>query len=46
LSHHHGVGKIRKKWLRESIGDTGIMALKAVKDAWDPNNVMGCGNLL
>ena len=28
ISHHHGVGKIRKRWVQESIGDTAIDLLK------------------
>eukprot|EP00947_MAST-08B_sp_MAST-8B-sp1_P002420 g2420.t1 len=46
ISHHHGVGKHRKKWLPETISDTGMHILKAVKTAVDPSNVFGAGNLL
>jgi alkyldihydroxyacetonephosphate synthase len=45
ISHHHGVGKHRKKWLRETVSDTGMEMLKAVKKAVDPTNVMNNGNL-
>ena len=31
ISHHHGVGKLRKKFLPRSIGNTGIEILKGVK---------------
>lgn len=46
LSHHHGVGKLRKKWLRQTISDVGIDMLRGVKQAVDPQNIFGNGNLL
>lgn len=46
LSHHHGVGKLRKQWLKESISDVGFGMLKSVKDYVDPSNIFGNRNLL
>ncbi|XP_012997896.1 alkyldihydroxyacetonephosphate synthase, peroxisomal isoform X2 [Cavia porcellus] len=46
LSHHHGVGKLRKQWLKESISDVGFGMLKSVKDYVDPTNIFGNRNLL
>ncbi|XP_043549469.1 alkyldihydroxyacetonephosphate synthase, peroxisomal isoform X2 [Chiloscyllium plagiosum] len=46
LSHHHGVGKLRKRWLKDSISDVGIGMLKSVKQYVDPNNIFGNRNLL
>eukprot|EP00064_Thunnus_orientalis_P016181 superscaffoldBa00003152_g16244 len=46
LSHHHGVGKLRKEWMRETISNVGIGMLKSVKDYVDPNNIFGNRNLL
>lgn len=46
LSHHHGVGKIRKKWMKSTISDTGYDTLRAVKNSLDPRNVFGSKNLL
>eukprot|EP00042_Codosiga_hollandica_P036090 m.272685 g.272685 ORF g.272685 m.272685 type:complete len:613 (+) comp54801_c0_seq1:13-1851(+) len=45
ISHHHGVGKIRKRWITETIGETGVTMLRAVKDRIDPQNIFGNGNL-
>lgn len=45
LSHHHGVGKIRKSFMDRVVGQTGIRMLRAVKKELDPNNVIGNGNL-
>ncbi|KAG7227608.1 hypothetical protein INR49_005423 [Caranx melampygus] len=46
LSHHHGVGKLRKEWMRETVSNVGIGMLKSVKDFVDPNNIFGNRNLL
>ncbi|XP_068101543.1 alkyldihydroxyacetonephosphate synthase, peroxisomal [Hyperolius riggenbachi] len=46
LSHHHGVGKLRKHWLKDSISDVGIGMLRSVKNYVDPDNVFGNRNLL
>uniref|UniRef100_A0A8C5P0N0 Alkylglycerone-phosphate synthase n=2 Tax=Jaculus jaculus TaxID=51337 RepID=A0A8C5P0N0_JACJA len=46
LSHHHGVGKLRKQWLKEAISDVGFGMLKSVKDYVDPSNIFGNRNLL
>ncbi|KAM3861770.1 alkyldihydroxyacetonephosphate synthase, peroxisomal [Diretmus argenteus] len=46
LSHHHGVGKLRKEWMRETISTVGMGMLKSVKEYVDPNNIFGSRNLL
>ena len=46
LSHHHGIGKIRRRWMQQSIGDQGIGMIKAVKNYVDPTNVFASGNLI
>lgn len=46
LSHHHGVGKLRKRWVTGALGPVGVDMLKAVKTSIDPQNIFGCGNLL
>ncbi|XP_063789462.1 alkyldihydroxyacetonephosphate synthase, peroxisomal [Pseudophryne corroboree] len=46
LSHHHGVGKLRKQWLKDSISDVGIGMLRSVKNYVDPSNIFGNRNLL
>lgn len=45
LSHHHGVGKLRKKWLKKTISDVGMEMIKSVKKSIDPDNIFGNGNL-
>eukprot|EP01017_Pseudomicrothorax_dubius_P014782 TRINITY_DN1730_c0_g1_i1.p1 TRINITY_DN1730_c0_g1~~TRINITY_DN1730_c0_g1_i1.p1 ORF type:complete len:599 (+),score=172.14 TRINITY_DN1730_c0_g1_i1:1630-3426(+) len=46
ISHHHGVGKLRKKFMKDSVGDTGVRILEGVKKAFDPNNTFANGNLV
>ncbi|KAH7731635.1 alkyldihydroxyacetonephosphate synthaseperoxisomal [Aphelenchoides avenae] len=46
ISHHHGVGKLRKRWLPQTVGQVGISVLKRIKEEVDPNNVFGSGNLI
>ncbi|XP_066933176.1 alkyldihydroxyacetonephosphate synthase, peroxisomal-like [Clytia hemisphaerica] len=46
VSHHHGIGKIRKQFLEKTITEAGINALKGLKQAIDPNNIFGVNNLL
>lgn len=46
LSHHHGIGKLRMKWLPQSISPIGCDMIKALKKTVDPTNVFGNGNLI
>lgn len=46
LSHHHGVGKLRKDFLPSSVSTTGIDLLKGIKKHMDPKNVFAAGNLI
>jgi len=46
ISHHHGVGKIRKQFLAKTISESGINALRGLKHAIDPQNIFGVNNLL
>ena len=40
------VGKIRKKWLRSTIGEVGLGSMRAVKEYIDPQNIFGSNNLM
>jgi alkyldihydroxyacetonephosphate synthase len=46
ISHHHGIGRVRRDWLPRELGDAGMAALRAVKQALDPNGIMNPGVLL
>jgi alkyldihydroxyacetonephosphate synthase len=44
LSHHHGVGKLRQRFLPAIFSPTALAWRDAAKRAIDPDNVFGCGN--
>ena len=46
LSHHHGVGHDSARWMPAETGAAGMLALRAVKAALDPEGVMNPGKLL
>lgn len=46
ISHHHGVGKLRKKFLVNSIGETGVSMIRGLKQTVDPQNIFATGNLV
>jgi len=45
IAHHHGIGRVRKQWLRVELGEA-YDTLVRIKQAIDPNNVMNPGALL
>ena len=44
ISHHHGVGKIRKDFLKNTLSASSIELLKKMKQWNDPQNVFGIRN--
>lgn len=46
ISHHHGVGKLRKKFMPRSIGENGVELLKKIKLTFDPQNIFAAGNIV
>lgn len=46
ISHHHGVGKLRKKWYPATVSDVGVALFKAAKKELDPDNVFATDNLV
>lgn len=44
LSHHHGIGKIRRDFLPRIMSQGVLDWQKQIKTAVDPNNVFGAGN--
>jgi alkyldihydroxyacetonephosphate synthase len=45
ISHHHGVGKTRARWLEGTNSKLGVDAIKAVKAKLDPKDIFAVGNL-
>jgi len=46
ISHHHGIGKLRKQWLEPTISPVGVKMLTALKKELDPKNIFANGNLI
>ncbi|HEX2058176.1 MAG TPA: FAD-binding oxidoreductase [Actinomycetota bacterium] len=44
ISHHHGIGRVKARWLEEELGGW-LEVLRAVKRTIDPHNVMNPGAL-
>ena len=44
ISHHHGVGKLRKDFMKDTLSPTSIELLKSMKRSIDPQNVFGIRN--
>ena len=44
ISHHHGVGKIRKDFMKDTLSPSSIELLKDIKRSVDPKNVFGIRN--
>lgn len=46
ISHHHGVGKIRKGFISRTLPPMAIKLQQDIKNALDPNNVFGINNTI
>ena len=46
ISHHHGIGRVRREWLGRELSEAGLTALRALKRALDPQGIMNPGVLL
>jgi alkyldihydroxyacetonephosphate synthase len=44
LSHHHGVGKIRERFLPRMMSEPGRRIVQQIKQATDPDNIFGVRN--
>ncbi|WP_420642527.1 FAD-binding oxidoreductase [Candidatus Leptofilum sp.] len=44
ISHHHGVGKIRKDFMKHAISPAATQLIKEIKQANDPQNIFGIRN--
>ena len=44
LSHHHGVGKLRREFLPRVMSETALQWKRELKKTLDPMNVFGAGN--
>ncbi|MBI5427526.1 MAG: FAD-binding oxidoreductase [Nitrospinae bacterium] len=44
VSAEHGIGKLKKKYYRQMVGERALEELKRIKKALDPNLILGIGN--
>ena len=44
LSHHHGIGKLRRDFLPQIQSENSIAVLRQLKKAMDPNDIFAIGN--
>jgi alkyldihydroxyacetonephosphate synthase len=45
LSHHHGVGKLRKGYMDKALGQPALTMLRGLQNAVDPKRIMANSNL-
>jgi alkyldihydroxyacetonephosphate synthase len=46
LSHHHGIGRVRRDYLPLELSEPGVALLRRLKAALDPAGVMNPGVLI
>jgi len=46
ISHHHGIGKIRKKFMERTMSPNGIRWQQALKEHIDPKNIFAINNTI
>lgn len=46
ITGEHGVGTMKAPYLKMKVGDTGIIAMKAIKRGLDPNNILNPGKVI
>jgi len=44
ISHHHGVGKLRKDFMPKTISEGSVNLIKSIKSSQDPKNIFGIKN--
>ena len=45
VSAEHGIGKIKRDYLKEMYGAAGINEMRRIKQVFDPNSILGQGNI-
>jgi alkyldihydroxyacetonephosphate synthase len=46
ITHHHGIGRLKARFLEGDVGPEAIAVLRRIKDAMDPSSVLNPGVLL
>jgi glycolate oxidase len=45
LSGEHGIGLMKAPYMERELGRDGLMMMKKIKEAWDPNNILNPGKI-
>lgn len=45
LSGEHGIGLMKAPFMEMELGKEGVQLMRAIKQAWDPNNIMNPGKI-
>lgn len=46
ISHHHGVGKLRKRFMEKSVSPVHMEVMKGLKASVDPKNIFAANNTI
>ena len=44
ISHHHGVGKLRKRFMEKSVSEVNMQMNNGIKNSLDPKNIFASSN--
>lgn len=45
LSGEHGIGLMKAPYMEMELGEAGLLMMKKIKEAWDPNNILNPGKI-
>jgi glycolate oxidase len=45
LSGEHGIGTLKAPYMEMELGKEGLLMMKKIKEAWDPNNILNPGKI-
>lgn len=45
LSGEHGIGTLKSPYMEMELGEAGLLMMKKIKEAWDPNNILNPGKI-
>jgi alkyldihydroxyacetonephosphate synthase len=46
ISHHHGVGQKKRRWVPRQISPTAVSLYRAIKKELDPKNIFAVENII
>ncbi|KMP11241.1 oxidoreductase [Candidatus Nitromaritima sp. SCGC AAA799-A02] len=46
VSAEHGIGKLKKSYFAQMVGEHALGELESIKKSLDPKRILGCGNIL